>query len=343
MKYSINDIKHAANGNWKHILSSIGIPTGCLKDQHQPCPMCGGKDRFRFDDKQGQGTYFCNQCGSGDGFGFVMAWQQCSFPDALRAVAGVLGMDTSQPSITPRPTPTPPAKEPETDQMPKLLRIWNATQPLANTPASDYLAARGLTPPMIGGASLRYHPNLAYWTLSTDEKPIKLGEFPAMVGAITDLQGDIQGLHITYLDPHQPRKLAIRHPETDEPLAAKKMQRRFSGSLKGCAVKLDGMSEQGRLMVAEGIETAFAARELFGLPVWACLSANNLAALVLPDGLTDLLIVADNDTPRPIGFQAAHDLATRALKAGVSVRIWQPETDGYDALDELNSRNYGQV
>ena len=49
-----------------------------------------------------------------------------------------------------------------------------------------------------------------------------------------------------------------------------------------------------------------------------------------------LLIVADHDTPRPIGFQAAHDLATRALKQGLKVQIWQPETQGFDGLDELN-------
>ena len=30
------------------------------------CPMCGGKDRFRFDDKGGRGTWICSQCGAGD-------------------------------------------------------------------------------------------------------------------------------------------------------------------------------------------------------------------------------------------------------------------------------------
>ena len=43
--------------------------------------MCGGSDRFRFDDKEGRGTWFCNQCGAGDG---------------LKLVEKVFGMTTSE-------------------------------------------------------------------------------------------------------------------------------------------------------------------------------------------------------------------------------------------------------
>ncbi|MBL9115532.1 MAG: hypothetical protein JNJ83_11050 [Verrucomicrobiaceae bacterium] len=32
---------------------------------HGPCPGCGGKDRFRFDDKAGDGTFICSQGGGG--------------------------------------------------------------------------------------------------------------------------------------------------------------------------------------------------------------------------------------------------------------------------------------
>jgi putative DNA primase/helicase len=34
--------------------------------------MCGGKDRFRFDDKEGHGTWICTHCGAGDGFSLLM-------------------------------------------------------------------------------------------------------------------------------------------------------------------------------------------------------------------------------------------------------------------------------
>lgn len=50
------------------------------------------------------------------------------------------------------------------------------------------------------------------------------------------------------------------------------------------------------------------------------------------------MIIADNDTPRPVGFKAAHDLAVRAIKQGIKARIWQSDTLGYDALDELKEK-----
>ena len=39
------EIKEAARGQWQYILPRVGIPASNLKNKHQPCPMCGGKDR----------------------------------------------------------------------------------------------------------------------------------------------------------------------------------------------------------------------------------------------------------------------------------------------------------
>ncbi|WP_245911073.1 primase-helicase zinc-binding domain-containing protein [Neisseria iguanae] len=38
-----------------------------------------GKDRFRYDDLDGQGTFFCNQYGAGDGFSLIMHYLNCDF------------------------------------------------------------------------------------------------------------------------------------------------------------------------------------------------------------------------------------------------------------------------
>ena len=46
------------------------------QNRHQACPVCGGSDRFRFDDKEGRGTWFCNQCGAGDGLKLVESVQR---------------------------------------------------------------------------------------------------------------------------------------------------------------------------------------------------------------------------------------------------------------------------
>ena len=53
-----------------------------------------GRDRFRFDDQQGAGTWFCNQCQphAGDGFTLVQKVRHCTFPAAVRMVAGEVGL-----------------------------------------------------------------------------------------------------------------------------------------------------------------------------------------------------------------------------------------------------------
>ena len=186
---------------------------------------------------------------------------------------------------------------------------------------------------------LRFQAALPYWT-HHDGEPMHMGNRPAMIAAITQLDGTLQGIHCTYLQQGAWQKLAIVHPQTGEPLPAKKMQTRYGGALTGAAVQLYPI-QNNRLAVAEGIETALAARELLPNcpPVWAALSANGMASLVLPGSINELWIIADNDTPRPIGMQAAETLANRAIKAGIAVKLWQPETQGWDALDALNHRS----
>ena len=64
-----------ANGRWYEILTSLGVSAHYLQDKHGPCPLCGGKDRFRWDDLEGRGTYICNQCGAGTGVTLVMKFK----------------------------------------------------------------------------------------------------------------------------------------------------------------------------------------------------------------------------------------------------------------------------
>ena len=54
-----------AHGKWRHILLQFGLTTKNLSGKHQPCPLCGGKDRWRYSDHDGNGSYFCSGCGPG--------------------------------------------------------------------------------------------------------------------------------------------------------------------------------------------------------------------------------------------------------------------------------------
>ena len=60
-------ILDAARGRWPDLLQQLGgLAPSQLTDKHQPCPLCGGRDRYRFDDQDGTGSWFCNQCGGKD-------------------------------------------------------------------------------------------------------------------------------------------------------------------------------------------------------------------------------------------------------------------------------------
>ncbi|MGX8942075.1 primase-helicase zinc-binding domain-containing protein [Symbiopectobacterium sp. Eva_TO] len=85
----VDDIRLKANGHWEAILQRLDISTNRKEGE---CPHCGGNTRYRFDDKEGRGTYFCSHCGAGTGLDLVMKVFQCSAPDAARKVAEVMAI-----------------------------------------------------------------------------------------------------------------------------------------------------------------------------------------------------------------------------------------------------------
>jgi len=77
----------------------IDIPAG---HRHGACPKCGGTDRFRLDDKEGRGTWFCNQCGNGDGLDLVRLVTGKGVKEASGMVAGTLTLaEVSQQPVKP--------------------------------------------------------------------------------------------------------------------------------------------------------------------------------------------------------------------------------------------------
>ena len=78
------------DGQWPDILMRLGVDPAYLRNVHGPCPGCGGKDRFRFDDKNGRGTFICGGAGdiqAGDGFTLLEQTYGWTFKEALRHIA----------------------------------------------------------------------------------------------------------------------------------------------------------------------------------------------------------------------------------------------------------------
>lgn len=87
---NIQDIAIIANGRWESTLNSLGVIIPENK-KNGACPCCGGKDRFRFDNKEGRGTFYCNQCGAGDGFTLVSKALNLSVKDAANVIDNIVG------------------------------------------------------------------------------------------------------------------------------------------------------------------------------------------------------------------------------------------------------------
>lgn len=292
-----------ADGRWGDILRTLGIDRRFLTNRHGPCPICGGKDRWRFDDKDGRGTWFCSRCGAGDGFRLIMLHQRCNFPEVIKMVESVIGSARIEP---------PRDRICEDAARERANRMWRECQPIGEI-VTRYLASRRLDGRTWQG--LRSHPALEYGR----EGPT----YPAMVAMVHDAAGKPATLHRTYLRADGTGKADVPAP------------RRTSHGLtipKGAAIRLAAV--ETRMGIAEGIETAMAATILFGLPVWCALNAGNLSAWNPPDGIDEVVIFADKDR-NFVGQSAAYHLAERLAKRGLKISVKCPIISGSDWADVL--------
>lgn len=89
-----HDLRPAMLGLWGDFISTVtNVDSRVFGGKHQPCPSCGGKDRFRFDNNQqekGDGGYICSQCGAGDGAKLAMLVTGWDFPTLVESVAAYL-------------------------------------------------------------------------------------------------------------------------------------------------------------------------------------------------------------------------------------------------------------
>jgi hypothetical protein len=180
-------------------------------------------------------------------------------------------------------------------------RLFAAGRPVPGTPAEAYLRARSITAPLDCPA-LRYHPSVYY---RADEHA-ELELWPALLAAVTALDGTISGVQRTWLDRERPTKAPLDDP------------RRALGYLLGNGVRFGKVRDI--LAAGEGIETMLALKSVLpSLPLIAGLSSNHLAALDLPASLRRLYVARDNDAA---GISAAIRLRERA--AGIEVRELVP-------------------
>lgn len=333
-----NAVAQAARGRWPDLLPALGVPAAALSRRHGPCPGCGGRDRFRFDDRRGAGDWYCGGAGhpaSGDGFDLLRHVHGWTSAQAMGAVADLLGLGAVPAPALARPLPRParairPAAE-TANEAGNLRRLRRLTRESAlldlrkHAPAHAYFEARGLTalandPP----AALRYHPALAYWTEDAEGRPVQSGAWPALLALVSGPDGRPVAWHRTWLAQDGRGKAPVAAPRKLCPPIR-------PDALRGAAVRL--YPPAARLALAEGLETALALRlALPDWPVWSCITAGGLAGVVLPPCVREVLVGADFDRA---GIDAAEALARRLADEGRTVRIALPDAPGWDFADVL--------
>ena len=105
------EVKRRAVGCWENILVGLGVSSEYLKNKHGPCPGCDGKDRFRFADWEGKGTFVCGQGSSGkpltgDGFALLQHVYGWDIAKAFEEVADYLRLYPVKPKLCSAPKST---------------------------------------------------------------------------------------------------------------------------------------------------------------------------------------------------------------------------------------------
>jgi putative DNA primase/helicase len=299
------DATELARNHWRYVLTQLGVPEAALTGKHGPCPACGGEDRFRFDNRNGEGSHYCSGCGAGSGYQLLMKVHGWDFNHALKEVQRLISPDM--------PAEKPPAgMNPE--QKRRLLReAWGAGS-VGAPEVIHYLCGRGLGERVATYAAqkLRYGP--VYHKDSDSYQP-------CMMALVEDADRTPVTIHRTYLmgDRREKRTMPCLH------------------ELNGSAIRFS-TGEPQELVLAEGIETTLAAMQLHRRPGWATVSANGMATLELPRYVKRVIICADNDAKfagQAAAYALAHRLACKVGGPEVEVRV--PERVGWDFLDVLSA------
>jgi putative DNA primase/helicase len=191
--------------------------------------------------------------------------------------------------------------------------ILSRTEPVPGSRAETYLRSRGLTAPQT--PDLLFHLDVTYWDTKTGH--------PAMIAIVRDVSGERTAIHRTYLQPDGSGKADVKKP------------RMMLGPVAGNTVHLGEISEAGVIGIAEGIETGLSVMTACpDLPVWAALSAGNMAKVRLPPEAARIILLADHDTSKA-GIRAARKAAQRFVLEGRKVWIATPSKAGEDFNDLL--------
>ncbi|EBH8631351.1 DNA primase [Salmonella enterica subsp. enterica serovar Oranienburg] len=297
----------AAKGHWAEILEHFGLPPITGKNHYKgECPVCGARGKFRIDDHGGVGTWIC-VCGSGDGMKLVTLTQGKPFNEVCREIDRLIGNDFQRVKI-----PVSSATSLRT----KVLNKFAKLQSLRGTSGAAYLNARGifsLPPEAIRFNDRQSHAGRMYqslYSLATDDK------------------GELCYLHQTLLDGAK---------KADIGTSAKRLKSlqedNYLDHARSVAIRMFPVAST--LGIAEGIETALSAHQIYKVNTWATMTANFMKKFRVPAGVKHLIIFADRDENSATGLAAATECAHANLLAKndlEKISIYYPDNGDFNDM-----------
>lgn len=249
-------------GKWATVFEYYKLPPITGKNHYKgACPICGKKDKFRIDDKDGSGSWIC-VCGQGNGWRLLTLATGKEFPALAKEIDHLFGNEY-QAEATPAP---------KIDNVLAVKKRFMSLTPIKNSPAVEYFHNRGIY--QLPRKGVRYSPGERY-----EENGAVI---PCLYSIASNDYGDPIFKHYTFI-------VEGKKASVDKPRKMHTIQQ-FDGSV---AVKL---REAGAVLgIGEGIETAMSAGAVYRLPCWATLNAALMKKFRAPTGVEELYIFADND------------------------------------------------
>jgi hypothetical protein len=213
------------------------------------------------------------------------------------------------------------ARQPRTDddfaRIQRARAIWLEARDPRGTLAEAYLCLRRLAlDDDVALKVLRFHPRCPW----RNENTGKTDRVPALIAAFRSLDNnEVVAVHRIALKPD-----------------GHKLGKRMLGIVRRAAVKLDDQVAD-ELAIAEGIETAIAARMLSIVPVWALGSVGGIAHFPVLPGIRTLRIIGENDQASADAIELC---GPRWQRAGCRVRVIKPTLDRKDLNDALGAHAY---
>ena len=242
----IDRVLREFNGAWRQTLENYGchLPSG---RHHGPCPVCGGKDRFRFDDKEGRGTWFCSQCDPQSGGGLLLLSRFLGKP-TIEVANELLG------------------NTPERSRAPVYRSFVSEDQ----IRKANHEQARKGAEALLASSELRTHPYMSdrgldgQWLVNgepimgRDRSVIQPGEL--LLVPACKAEGD--GSKLVNVQK-------IKANKEKRPL--------FGGDMAGVYHKLDG--HQKLIAIAEGYATGVTVNQVTGATTYVAFQTGNLATV----------------------------------------------------------------